>query len=79
MSDAEISSRIDELVEEEQRLRTARPEEDDQPRQARLQEVKVELDRLWDLLRQRRAQEEFGGDPDDAIERPGSVVEDYEQ
>ena len=43
----------------------------------RLESVKVELDQLWDLLRQRRALREAGQDPDGASERSGPVVEDY--
>ena len=46
---------------------------------ARLADVKVQLDRAWDLLRQRRAHEEFGLDPDNTSERPADVVEGYEQ
>ena len=41
--------------------------------------VEVELDRCWDLLRQRRAKEEFGQDPDDAEARGAGTVENYKQ
>jgi len=44
----------------------------------RLAQVRVELDRYWDLLRQRRAREEFGDDPDDASLRDAGTVENYE-
>ena len=44
---------------------------------ARLGKINVELDRCWDLLRQRRALREFGRDPDEAEVRPASVVENY--
>jgi hypothetical protein len=44
-----------------------------------LREVEVELDRCWDLLRQRRAREEFGLDPDDAEARSADTVGHYEQ
>jgi hypothetical protein len=47
--------------------------------QARLQEIKVELDQCWDLLRQRDARREFGQDPNKAKVRPASVVERYKQ
>jgi hypothetical protein len=40
--------------------------------------VRVELDRYWDLLRQRRAREEYGEDPDDASIRDADTVEGYE-
>jgi hypothetical protein len=45
----------------------------------RLADVKVSLDRCWDLLRQRRALEEFSMDPDAARARPEETVEGYEQ
>jgi hypothetical protein len=41
--------------------------------------VKVSLDRCWDLLRQRRALEEFAEDPDAARARSDETVEGYEQ
>jgi Protein of unknown function (DUF2630) len=44
-----------------------------------LRAVEVELDRCWDLLRQRKALEEFDGDPDDAEARGAGTVENYEQ
>jgi hypothetical protein len=44
-----------------------------------LKTLQVELDRCWDLLRQRRALREFGDNPDDARLRPADVVENYEQ
>ncbi len=48
------------------------------PMQERLQKIKLELDQYWDLLRQRRALEEFGRDPSDAHLRPAEIVEKYE-
>jgi hypothetical protein len=79
-SDAQISSSIDELVQEEHRLWEAesRGEAGDAERQ-RLAEVKIALDQCWDLLRQRRALEEFGRNPDSANVRPEEVVERYQQ
>jgi hypothetical protein len=79
-SDAEISSSIDELVQEEHRLWEAesRGEAGDAERR-RLAEVKIQLDRCWDLLRQRRALEEFGRNPDSAQVRSEEVVERYQQ
>ena len=41
--------------------------------------MEVELDQCWDLLRQRRAKEEFGQDPDDAEARSAGTVENYRQ
>jgi hypothetical protein len=72
------------LVTEEQDLR--RREQKDSPDadalqgdRERLRAVQVELDRCWDLLRQRRGREEFGLDPDDASPRGADTVERYEQ
>src|ERR1700686_2246782 len=45
----------------------------------RLAELKVQLDQYWDLLRQRRALQEFGQNPDKAKKRPAKIVENYEQ
>jgi hypothetical protein len=80
MDDGQIHGHIEDLVAEEHALwdRESRGEATDGDR-SRLAAVKVELDRYWDLLRQRRALEEFGADPDSASERDPSVVENYEQ
>jgi hypothetical protein len=84
MSDESIAARIERLVTEEQDLRNR--EQKDSPDadalegdRERLRAVEVELDRCWDLLRQRRAREEFGLDPDDASPRGADTVERYEQ
>ena len=45
----------------------------------RLTDLKVSLDQCWDLLRQRRALLESGGDPDAAQARPADIVENYRQ
>jgi hypothetical protein len=79
-TDEEIQETIEALVAEEHELlqsgegRGLSPEE-----HARLEAVRVELDRLWDLLRQRRAREEFGLDPDPARPRDADTVENYLQ
>jgi uncharacterized protein DUF2630 len=84
MSDESITARIEGLVAEEDDLR--RREQQDRPDadalerdRERLRAVEVELDRCWDLLRQRRAREEFGLDPGDASARGADTVEHYEQ
>lgn len=78
--DPQIQDRIEALVAEEHELQQAgAAEEGLTPEQhQRLGEVKVELDRYWDLLRQRRAHEEFGLDPGDASIRDAGTVEGYE-
>lgn len=80
MDDQAIVTRIDELVAEEHRLERAHGENAlSDKEQTRLQEVGVQLDQCWDLLRQRRARRNAGLDPDDAEVRPGSTVEHYRQ
>ena len=49
------------------------------PTVARLSAIAVELDRCWDVLRQRRALRGAGGDPDDAGARDANTVERYLQ
>ena len=80
MGDGVIHESIEQLVAEEHELweREAAGRATDADRQ-RLGEVKVSLDRCWDLLRQRRAHEEFGMDPGVAAVRSEETVEGYEQ
>jgi hypothetical protein len=84
MSDESIAARIERLVQEEHELRT-REEHDSTDVSAleadreRLQAVAVDLDRCWDLLRQRRALRAAGGDPDDAAARDEETVKHYLQ
>ena len=79
-TDEQIRERIEELVEEEHRLWGAETRGEATEGDARrLDELKVTLDQCWDLLRQRRALEEFGLDADAARVRPPEVVERYEQ
>jgi len=80
MDDAGIHESIEQLVAEEHELwdREAAGRATEADRQ-RLGEVKVSLDRCWDLLRQRRALEEFGMDPGVAAVRSEETVEGYEQ
>jgi hypothetical protein len=84
MSDESVSARIERLTTEESELR--RREQTDSPDddalaadRNRLREVEVQLDRCWDLLRQRRAKEEFGQDPNEAEARSAETVERYQQ
>jgi hypothetical protein len=84
MSDESIADRIERLVAEEHDLRNR--EQADAPDddaladdRERLTQVEVELDRCWDLLRQRRAIRGAGGDPEDAQVRDAETVERYLQ
>jgi hypothetical protein len=76
----DIHAHIDDLVTEEHRLwelEASGNAGDDERR--RLAEIKVELDRYWDLLRRRRAAESVGADPDNIPLQSESTVENYEQ
>jgi hypothetical protein len=84
MTDEPILARIEALVQEEHALLSR--EEDDAKRddalaedRARLERVSVELDRCWDLLRQRRARRSAGQDPGEAQARNADTVERYWQ
>jgi hypothetical protein len=79
--DSDVQDHIETLVAEEHRLFGAGERDGGHTieERARLEEIRVSLDRYWDLLRQRRAQEEFGLDPDAASLRPPDTVEGYEQ
>jgi hypothetical protein len=84
VTDESITARIERLVTEEKDLRSREQQESSDEEalekdRERLRAVEVELDRCWDLLRQRRAREEFGQDPDDAQARSADTVENYEQ
>jgi hypothetical protein len=85
MSDDEsIAARIERLVTEEHELRgreRADTADDDAlaADRERLSDVELELDRCWDLLRQRRALREAGSDPDQATARDADTVERYLQ
>ena len=80
MADDEVHGVIERLVQEEHLLldREAAGEASDDDR-ARLDEVRVQLDRFWDLLRQRRAERAAGRDPGEASLRDAETVEEYEQ
>jgi hypothetical protein len=81
MDDRDVMQRINELDAEEHEL-LGRGEAKmglDQVERARLHELHVELDRLWDLIRQRRARRHAGHDPAGAKLRSAQVVEQYRQ
>jgi hypothetical protein len=80
MDDNQIHDRIEKLVAEEHALwgRESSGTADEDDRQ-RLDSLKVSLDQCWDLLRQRRARREEGGDPDAARTRSADTVEHYQQ
>ena len=73
--DQAVLADIGKLVEEEKKL-WAQETVSDADRD-RLTKIGIELDRCWDLLRQRRGLREFGRDPDEAEIRPAKIVENY--
>jgi len=71
-TDEDIFTRIKALVDEEHSLSGSGSAE-------RRQHLEEQLDQCWDLLRQRQARREFGGDPAAAQARPVGEVEGYLQ
>jgi hypothetical protein len=80
MEDTKVIANIEQLAEEEHALLAKEGDgtlSDDE--HGRLRSIEVELDRCWDLLRQRRAKRRAGEDPDDASVRDAETVEGYRQ
>jgi hypothetical protein len=80
MDDPQIHGTIEQLVAEEHELwqRESDGTATDGDRE-RLAQVKVSLDQMWDLLRQRRALREAGRNADGADLRSADTVERYQQ
>ena len=76
MDDTTITHHVTDFVAEEQELRSNADLTDEERR--RLDDIQVELDRCYDLLRQRRARREYGQDPDQAEARDADTVEHYD-
>ena len=78
-ADSETLAHIRKLVAEEKALREQLQHRDitTSEEHDRLRTLEVELDQCWDLLRQRRALRETGGDPREAQVRPADQVEGY--
>jgi hypothetical protein len=74
-TDRTVLHQIEELVAEEKKLYAKGTISDEE--KVQLDRINVDLDRCWDLLRQRRALREFGRDPDAAEVRPAKIVENY--
>ncbi len=77
--DGDILAEVHQLVAEEQELRAKLQHHDidESEEHQRLRSLEVQLDRCWDLLRQRRALRETGKDPAEARVRPAEQVEGY--
>ena len=74
-TDTPVLGHIEKLVAEEHALFDKSGLDEAQAR--RLHTIQVELDRCWDLLRQRRAARETGRPESEAHLRPADVVERY--
>jgi len=81
MADFDLFKTINELSAEEEQLWASASDGGglDQQERDRLDAIKVELDRCYDLLHQRQARAAAGLDPEDAEVRPAETVESYEQ
>ncbi len=80
MVDKEIMQHIERLVNEEHELLNLSEASGlDDTQHARMQELQVNLDQCWDLLRQRRARRHAGLNPDEAKVRDPEIVEHYQQ
>jgi Protein of unknown function (DUF2630) len=78
-ADKDTLGHIHDLVAEEKTLRAQLQHGDigASEEHQRLHRIETELDQCWDLLRQRRALRETGGDPSEAAMRPAGEVEGY--
>ena len=81
MTDIDLFERINSLSSEEERLYEEAADGSGlgTAAVARLEAIKVELDRIYDLLHQRQARRAAGLDPAEAEERPAEIVERYQQ
>jgi len=81
MADFDLFKTINELSAEEEQLWASASDGGglDQQERDRLDAIKVELDRCYDLLHQRQARAAAGLDPDEAEVRTADTVESYEQ
>lgn len=78
MDDRQILQRINALMDEEHKLRSA-TDADAPADETRLTQLEETLDQCWDLLRQRRARREFGASTEGVEARETRTVEGYQQ
>ena len=79
--DLDIFQAINALSQEEEHLWASAGDGRglDPTERQRLEAIRVELDRAYDLLHQRAALRAAGRDPSEARERPADIVERYQQ
>jgi len=76
-TDNSVLSHIRTLTEKEEHLYGKENLTDDDVKE--LHRVKSELDQYWDLLRQRRALEDAGENPNQAEMRSSDIIDNYEE
>jgi hypothetical protein len=79
MNEADILAQIRTLMDSEHELRTKEQGGDESVAPGQLKALEEALDQCWDLLRQRRARQEYRENPEDAAARPIQQVEGYLQ
>ena len=81
MADTDLFDRINSLSSEEEQLYEEAADGSGlgTAELFRLDAIKVELDRIYDLLHQREARRAAGLDPNEAETRPADIVEHYQQ
>jgi hypothetical protein len=81
MDDKIVLGRINELVDEEHKLRSqlSAGSISSDEEHARLKDLEESLDQCWDLLRRRRAARDAGHDPDAEKAHGTAEVENYLQ
>ena len=77
MEDLQVLNHIKNLTENEEKLWAKENISDEEVR--KLHQMKLELDQCWDLLRQRRALRDAGGNPDKAEARDIDTIENYKR
>jgi len=79
--DLDLFTQINRLSDEEEQLYASAGDGAGlaQEERDRLEAIKVELDRCYDLLHQRQARAAAGLNPDEATARSAETVEGYEQ
>jgi hypothetical protein len=80
-NDTQFFDRINALSEEEERLYLQAGDGHGltDAERSRLRQIKVDLDRMYDLLHQREARRAAGQNPAEAELRPAEIVEHYDQ
>ena len=81
MTDLDLIHQINALSAEEEQLYASVSDGAGltQDERDRLEAIRVELDRCYDLLHQRQARAASGLNPDDATVRSAEIVEHYQQ